>query len=242
MKETTILKYILLYKDTETAQYFLDRYQEESISLIGCDLSLLKIPKDKDFFQKIYTKSIAGCIMPEMDYSKYNFEKVNISHTFFPDNCILPKNTDLFLKIKDKSLRWTRLPIGDYSNYNFKNVLVSNCKFPDGSILPKNFFKEIAYSDAENTYIPSGDYSNYSFENVKLSGTKFHPNSLLPERSDLFVDMTNYSLCVLPKHTIKHLHFYFIKTSMLKLIQMTNKVSPEQLYIIKELNNLYKNK
>lgn len=240
MNEILLLKYIVMYKDIELAQYHLDRYNEEPISLIGCDLSLLKLPKDKDFFQKIYASSIAGCIMPEMDYSEYNFEKVSISHTFFPDNCILPKNIDLFLKIKDKSLKWTRLPIGDYSNYNFKNVLVSNCKFPEGSILPKTFFKEIAHSDAQNIYIPSGNYKEHSFKNTKLSGATFHPNALLPERIDLFEETKEYGLCKLPKQTVKNIHFYSIKTVMLKLIQMTNDISPEQIFIIKQINNLDK--
>lgn len=242
MNEALLLKYIVIYKDIELAQYHLDRYNEETISLIGCDLSLLKLPKDKDFFNKIHGKSIAGCIMPEMDYSEYNFENVSISHTFFPDNCILPKNTDLFLKIRNKSLKWTRLPIADYSNYSFKNVLVTNCKFPEGSILPKNFFKDIAYSDAQNTYIPSGDYKEHCFDNAILYGTTFHPNAILPERIDFFEDTKEYGLCKLPKQATKNIHLYSIKTKMLKLIKMTNDISSEQIFIIKEINNLEKNK
>lgn len=241
MNEILLLKNII-YHDIELAQYHLDRYNKETISIIGCDLSLLKLPKDKNFFKKVYASSIAGCIMPEMDYSDYNFENVNISYTFFPDHCILPKNTDLFLKIKEKSLKWTRLPIADYSKYSFKSVSVTNCKFPEGSVLPKNFFNDIAYYNAQNTYIPSGNYKDYSFLNTILSGATFHPRALLPERIDLFEETQDYGLCRLPLQTIANIHLYSIRTKMLKLLQISNKISHEQIFILKQLNNLEKNK
>lgn len=223
----------------ELAQYYIDNFKEFNISLFRCDASQLKIPNDNTFFQHIHNKSISYCIMPEADLTKYIFDNVNITHTYFPDNCKLPDDTLLFQKIYNKNIYGTRLPIKNYNDYIFDNVYIKNCTFAEGSTLPndKNFFKNIYNESIEGTYIPYGDYRNHFFKNINLRNTIFNKNSLLPEYYTFLDELNEIQNCKLPTKTVENIHLFKVKTRDIKLLSLQNLISIEQKYLIAKLNS-----
>ena len=234
------LRELINDNNLELAQYYIDNFNKFTISLLRCDISQLKIPNDNTFFQCIYDKNISYCTMPEIDLTKYIFDNVNISHTYFPDNSKLPLDILFFQKIKNKNLIGTRLPIANYEDYVFDNVYIKNCTFAEGSILPKdkNFFKKTYNKSIEGAYIPSGDYSKHFFENINLKNVVFNKNSLLPEHYTFLEELNEIQNCKFPTKTIENIHLFKIKNRDIKLLSLKNDISIEQKYLIKKLNSM----
>lgn len=144
-------KYII-----KTHGFDLSKIDISGVSLSECDLRNVKLRKDRNLFQKIEGKNLYGTLLPERDFSRYNFRNVLLKNTVFQLNTILPKSKNLFQRVKRKDISFCVMPCIDYTIYNFKNVCIKGAVFPEDAPFPKDysFFQNIKYKDCRGTIFP----------------------------------------------------------------------------------------
>ena len=76
----------------------------ENVDISKVDLRNILLPEDKNLFQKIKNKSLFKTMLPERDYSKYNFNDVILTGTTFTSKSIIPIDNDFFQLINKKDL------------------------------------------------------------------------------------------------------------------------------------------
>lgn len=145
-------KYII-----KTHGYDLTKIDISGVPIAECDLRKVKLRKDKDLFQKIDNKNLYGTLLPEKDFSRYNFNNVLLKNTKFQTHTILPRHKNLFQKIRNKDISFCNMPCLDYTIYNFTNVCIKGTVFPDNSLFPMDYsiFQKIKYKDCRGTKFPN---------------------------------------------------------------------------------------
>lgn len=208
-----------------------------NIDIFTLDLRDITLPNDSEFFQKIIEKSISNCLMPEMDYSNYNFNDILIKKTIFTENSILPITKNFFQEIRNKDISGTTLPKGDFSDYDFNNVILCSSIFYEGTILPTSpdFIKNLYNSSIWGCTLPSNDYSNIDFTDVDISNTTFGENSILPHNPNLFNNLKFPYIyeVTLPKDTLNNIHLYDIEEETLRSLSICNNISLESFFLLK---------
>lgn len=202
----TIEEYILNFG------FNLSEFSLENIDITKADLRNAILPEDINLFQKIKDKSLYKVKLPTKDYSKYNFDGVNLAGTIFTEDSILPKNDDFFQKIKDKELFETILPCINMNNYNFENVKIAKTTFTKNSTLSSNsdFFQHIFNKSLYMTTLPIGNYTIYNMSDVSIIGCDFNEESTLSYDSNFFQNIRDKSslYAILPNHIVDNLHLY----------------------------------
>lgn len=185
------------------------------VDVTKSDLRNILLPDDKELFQKVKNKSLYKVLLPSNDYSKYNFNEVNINGTVFTEDSKLPKNKDLFQTIYNKELYETKLPILDMNDYNFEDIKIIKTVFTQDSITSndKDIFQKIYNKSLYNTILPIGDYSKCDLSDVCIVGTNFQENSILPQKANLFQIVRDKSVLntELPIEVINKLNMYNLK-------------------------------
>lgn len=183
------------------------------VNLIRSDLSNIKLPKDKNLFQKIKGKSLFGVTLPDDDYSEYNFEGVNITSTRFTPNSILPKDKNLFKLIYRSELYGTYLPNIDLNNYDFTGVCIAGAVFTKNSIFSNdiNFFQRIYNKNIYKTTLPIHDYSIYNFADVNVVAANFQEDSPFETDKVNFFQVVRdkcFIATILPEALVKKIQYY----------------------------------
>ena len=182
------------------------------INLIRSNLSNVKLPKDKNLFQKIKNKSLFGVTLPHGDYSYYNFDGVNITSVTFTPDSKLPKDRDFFKKIFRKELYGTVLPTIDMNDYDFDGVYIAGAVFTRNTIFSTNtdFFQIIHNKNIYKTVLPVHDYSPYNFNDVNVVAANFQEDSKFELENNIFQKVRDKSFIatILPEDLIKKIQYY----------------------------------
>lgn len=184
----------------------------EDVDISKVDLRNILLPEDKNLFQKIKNKSLFKTMLPEKDYSKYNFNDVILTGTTFTSKSIIPIDNDFFQLINKKDLFETTLPDIQFSKYNFDDIKIAKTKFSKTSIFDAkyDFFQRINNKNIYRTVLPEADYSLYDFNGVQMIGCNFQEKSELPLVIDLFQKIYDKSLLdvKLPTSVLNRIFLY----------------------------------
>lgn len=182
------------------------------VDMSRADLRNVLLPDDVDLFLKIKNRSLLKTKLPELDYSRYNFENVILSGTEFQYNSKLPNQKNLFQIISNKDLYETKLPKINLNNYDFNEVKISKTIFTKDSSIGKDteLFQKIYNKSLYGTIMPIADYSEFNFKDVQIIGTNFQEKSILPSKLDFFQDIFDKSALktTLPSTMLININMY----------------------------------
>lgn len=182
------------------------------VDMTRADLRNVLLPDDVNLFQKIKKRSLLKTKLPELDYSKYNFENVILNGTEFQYNSKLPNRNDLFQIIFNKELYETKLPKININDYDFSEVKISKTIFTKDSDIGVDIelFQKIYNKSLYGTVMPIGDYSKFNFKDVQIIGTNFQEKSMLPNKIDFFQNIFDKSALktILPSSMLSNIDMY----------------------------------
>lgn len=182
------------------------------VDMTRADLRNVLLPDDVDLFLKIKNRSLLKTKLPELDYSKYNFENVILNGTEFQYNSKLPNQKDLFQIIFNKELYETKLPKININEYDFGEVKISKTIFTKDSVVgdDKELFQKIYNKSLYGTVMPIADYSEFNFKDVQIIGTNFQEKSILPSKLDFFQNIFDKSALktMLPATMLTNISMY----------------------------------
>ena len=130
--------------------------------------------------------------MPEINYSLYNFNGVDLSYAVFTKRSVLPNKCDFLQQLKYKSIEGCVMPEMDMSCWNFKDVNLFACTFQENTLLPKDkdLFQNVNFIELSHASLPKIDLRNYNFDKILLTGIRFHIDS--PIDNEHILNLVNY--------------------------------------------------
>ena len=138
------------------------------------DYSDIVLPKDKNFFNVKRDGLSWGdkIILPEGDYSGYNFKGKTLEYFVFTPNSKLPNDERFFRDLYCAKCSYCILPKLDLNKYNLDNVSFYSVEFSKGTIFPKDFFKKITY-DSRKMKISDVNLGDFEFDVNTFSKNDF---------------------------------------------------------------------
>lgn len=149
-------------------------YLIKGINISHEDLSNVKLPNNKSFFQDLYFSNIFNCSLPPIDPSIYDLSNITFdSVSFHPDT--------MFSKlITSANFIYCEFPSLDFTSLDSdKKINLSYCKIGEGSTFPNDvdFFIR---NNFHSCSLPNYDYSHYNLTNNFLTISAFSSESILP--------------------------------------------------------------
>ena len=153
------------------------------------DLLLFNLPDDKNFFQTVETCTLKNIIMPNGDYSKYNFKFIELFEVTFPETSKIPKS---FFEDIDPSSCLITVPAQDYSDFSINKKSFKTIYYPKGSILPKDrdLFKQNSFNVSISGKLPKINLNEYNLDGVEFSHIEFDEDTIFPNYVDFFQKQT----------------------------------------------------
>ena len=149
-------------------------YLIKGINISHEDLSNVKLPNNKSFFQDLYFSNIFNCSLPPIDPSIYDLSNITFdSVSFHPDT--------MFSKlITSANFIYCEFPSLDFTSLDSdKKINLSYCKIGEGSTFP-NDIDFFIRNNFHSCSLPNYDYSHYNLTNNFLTISAFSSESILP--------------------------------------------------------------
>lgn len=206
------------------------------LSINNSDLSNVKLPDNKQLFMLLSDTYIYKTILPDLDFNKYQLDRIKFSHIVFGSKTICSEEL-----IYNTGLVNCTLPEIDFNSVYKPNRSLSllGCTLNKNTIFPKdkNFFNILTFT---NCFLPFWDYSTYTLYSYTLSGCYLHKDSILPNNifSDKLVGLIEHLQFIPSKYLQQYIQLCAIDNPYTFLSVYNEFLSKEALYLLVKKYNL----
>lgn len=207
----------------------IDNENFNMLSINHCDLSNLKLPKNKDFFKNLDNTKIENVKFPKLNLENYDINNIRFINCEFESNSKIPH------KYLNTNFQNCILPIIHFkSDFNYK---INSCTIHKDSTFPKNedFFITSLFKQCN---MPKKDYSFYKIDKFSFEKCYFDKEAILPkdilkpENSNILLNLSN-----IPDNIIGHIAQYtYIKDKDTFLKKYRPLLSIEERFLLENLN------